>query len=306
MREFLFQAAAQVGERCGFAGAWRLGALAGWVLWLVLPRRRRMATQAVQRHLRASEAEARRIARQSFMHTGRSFFEAFLTRRVDWQFMEKRLRLATPETMAHLQEEGGPAVLACAHLGSWELLAGLLQLMMPPGPKAIVVREGRDEALNQLMRRQRGRPGVAIIPHRGAVVRVLRTLRQQGVCAFLVDHNTQRSEAVFLPFLEDTAAVNAGPALLAVRTGARIWPVFLLREGIGRYVLHVDEPLHTAGISGTAEEKVAAAAGFYTQAVARCVCRNPEQWFWMHRRWKTRPEEGGQEGESQIEKSGAK
>lgn len=296
MREFLFQAAAQAGERCGFTGAWHLGALAGRLLWLVLPGRRRMATQAVQQHLGVGEAEARRIARQSFMHTGRSFFEAFLTRRVDWHFIEKRLRLATPETAARLQQEGGPAVLACAHMGSWELLAGILHLMMPAGAKGIVVREGRDEALNQLMRRQRGRPGVAIIPHRGAVTRVLRTLRQKGVCAFLVDHNAQRSEAVFLPFLEDTAAVNAGPALLAIRTGASIWPVFLLRDGKGRYVLHVDEPLRTEKLSGTAEEKTAAAAGFYTQAVAGCVRRWPEQWFWMHRRWKTRPEasQGGE------------
>lgn len=291
MREFLFQVAAHAGERLGFATPRLLGPAAGGLLWHALPRRRRMACEAVASHLGLPAQEARSIARQSFAHTGRAFTEAFLTRMVDWRFINDRLRIATPQTAAALQAGSEPAVLACAHLGSWELLSGILHLMMPQQHKGIVVREGRDRALNQLMRRQRGRPGVEIIGHRGATTRILRILRKQGACAFLVDHNARRDEAVFLPFLGQTAAVNAGPALLAVRTRAVIWPVFLLREGQGSYVLHVDAPLHTAGLQGSVEERVAAAARHYTQAVERCVRRHPEQWFWMHKRWKTQPEE---------------
>lgn len=289
MREFLFQAAALAGERLGFRGVELLGDFVGELLWFLLPRRRRMARQAVAEHLQVPPKRAQDIAKASFKHTGRSFCEAFITRKVDWRFMRERLRLATPETLAALGEQGGPAVIACAHLGAWELLAGFLPLILPEHPKGVVVREGRDEALNQLMRRQRGRPGVDIIPHRGAAKKVLRLLRQKGACAFLVDHNTQHKEAIFLPFLGEVAAVNAGPALLAVRAGASIWPGFLLREGKGRYVLHVDAPLRTSELTGTPQERLEAAARFYTEAVERFVRQYPEQWFWMHRRWKTRP-----------------
>lgn len=291
MREFLFQAVALAGERCGFRGAYVIGATVGRLLWLLLPRRRRLAMETVHERLGLDRPQARAIARESFMHTGRAFFEACLTRRVDWRFIATRLQVATPQRFTALQQEQEPVVVACAHFGSWELLSGILQLTMPQQAKGIVVREGRDQALNQLMRRQRGRPGVEIIGHRGAAARVLRLLRRQGVCAFLVDHNTRRDEAVFVSFLGKVAAVNAGPALLAVRAKAAIWPAFLLRNSCGRYVLHVGEPLRTQELQGSSEEKIKAAASFYTHAVEDFVRQYPEQWFWMHKRWKTRPEQ---------------
>lgn len=290
MREVLYAAAALGGEALDFGGVERLGNLAGELLWRLLPSRRKLAVTAVARHLGLPPHVAADLARQSFRHTGRAFCETFLTRRADWRFHAERLRFATPDTARALQEDPEPAVLACAHLGSWELLAGVLHLSLPRPRKGIVVREGHDAALNQLLRRQRGRPGVEIVSHRGAAPKVLRILHKGGACAFLVDHNTRRDEAVFLPFLGETAAVNAGPAVLALRAKAAVWPVFLIREPQGRYALHVLEPLRTASLPGSQSERITAVAAFYTAAVERAVQRWPEQWFWMHKRWKTRPE----------------
>ncbi len=289
MREFLFQAAALAGERFGFGGVSILGRFVGRLLWWCLPFRRKMATEMVANHLELPLSSAQQIAKQSFMHTGRSFCEAFLTRLVDWRFVRDQLEIRTPDRLRDLQESKGPVVLACAHLGAWELLAGILQLFMPRPAKAIVVREGRDAALNQLMRRQRGRPGVSIIGHRGAASKVLRILKQGGACAFLVDHNAQTKEAIFLPFLKDVAAVNAGPALLALRAKAVVWPVFLVRTPTGRYALYLEAPLHTEHLTGSQAQRLEQVAVFYTQAVERYIHRFPDQWFWMHKRWKTRP-----------------
>ena len=71
-----------------------------------------------------------------------------------------------------------------------------------------------------------------------------------GAAAFLTDHNCSRSEAVFLPFLGRVAAVNMGPAVLALRAKAPIIPVFLLRRPDGRYEYLVEPPLETAGLTG--------------------------------------------------------
>ena len=78
-----------------------------------------------------------------------------------------------------------------------------------------------------------------------------------------------------------------GPALLAVRAKALIWPVALMREG-GNYVFHLQEPLDTTTLEGTRDEQVKTAAAFYTQAIENFVRECPEQWFWMHDRWKTK------------------
>jgi KDO2-lipid IV(A) lauroyltransferase len=134
----------------------------------------------------------------------------------------------------------------------------------------------------------RGARGMLMIDHRKASDIVLPKLRAGGVAAFLVDHNTSRKEAMFLPFLEDTAAVNMGPASLALRAKAAVYPVFLIRDGKGGHILHLLPPLHTATLEGSIKERVQAIAAFYTDAVAEMVRRHPEQWFWMHRRWKTR------------------
>ena len=72
-----------------------------------------------------------------------------------------------------------------------------------------------------------------------------------------------------------------------MRAKALIWPIFLLRKD-GKYVLFMDDPLDTATLEGDTDEKIEAAARFYTEAVAKMIRRAPEQWFWMHNRWKTR------------------
>lgn len=288
MLDYLYQAATALAAKGGFAGSRRLGDIAGWIMWHALLSRRSMAAASASRHLGCSEEEGRRIARASFAHTGRAFCEAAITNLVDWRFEQERLHIASPANLASLQATKGPMVLACAHLGSWELLAGILQLAIPGRAKGVVVREGHDEALNYLMQRQRGRPGVEIIGHRNAAPKVLRLLRNNGVCAFLVDHNTRQKEAVFLPFLGEEAAVNAGPAMLAVRSGATVWPVFMLRQAEGQYELRIETPLYTSELDLPVAQKIEQTARFYTMAVEQQVRRNPEQWLWMHKRWKTR------------------
>jgi KDO2-lipid IV(A) lauroyltransferase len=129
------------------------------------------------------------------------------------------------------------------------------------------------------------------VDHRQASRTVLPKLRNKAAAAFLVDHNCSRKEAIFLPFLEDIAAVNSGPALLALRTNASVYPVFLLRDGKGRHILHILAPLHASELSGSIRERLKTIAAFYTDAVADMVRQYPEQWFWMHQRWKTRASE---------------
>ncbi len=291
MRDILYNLVAATGDALGFGPVSMAGDQLGKLLWLALPKRRAIATKAVAEHLNLPYGEARRIARSSFSNSCRSFLELLLARRADWHFMTERLQYADPQNLAAVCADPEPAVLATAHLGAWELLAGAQQLVLDRPAKGIVIRNTKDEAMNRLIFRLRTRPGVRIIEHRNASGPTLEILRQRGAVAFLVDHNCRRDEAVFLPFLGETAAVNMGPALLAVRAKAAIWPAFMTRLPEGRYCLHVGEPLRTSSLKGSIRDRVRQAAEFYTQAVEKQVRATPEQWFWMHRRWKTRPEQ---------------
>lgn len=284
LRLGLMSGGASALARLGFDGLGGLGSGLGRLMWTCLPWRRGLATGNIVRSLDVSGDTARDIARQSFRHTGRSFAEILLTDRFGVD--SPRLRFAQPELWTALGESTRPIVAATAHMGAWELLASLLgQIYAPPRPRMVVVRRYPDPAVQAFITARREAGGATMIGHRTVAAAVLKALRQNGIVAFLVDHHALRSEALVLPFLGRDAAVNMGPALLGVRAGALIWPIFLLRVGRD-YVVHQEAPLDTATLEGGREEKVRAAALFYTGAVERIVRAHPEQWFWMHNRWK--------------------
>lgn len=262
---------------------------AAFFCWHLLPSRRRTATAAIAKHLRVPEHEARRIARQSFDENFASFFEIFYAKRLYESNAVAQLK--KPPLLEQLYAETGPVIVATAHIGSWELLEPYAAAFSraPARDRLVVVRGQRDEAMDRIMLELRSESGLIAIGHREASRRVSHALKNNGFTAFLVDHNCSRKEAVFLPFLEDIAAVNVGPALLALRAKAVVYPVFLLRDGMGGHFLHMEPPLRTADLEGSINERATIIAQHYTDAVAKAVRAYPAQWFWMHQRWKTRP-----------------
>ena len=272
-----------------------LGSGFGSLLWLLLKSRRKYAAAAVLKHLalegEGAEKSAQRIAKESFRHNGRSFAELILAPAVSHQFMKERIEIVNPDIWEALKHHPGPGIGVTAHLGAWEILSGIMGTDIAHKERAIVVRRQRNQALYSRIEALRSATGATVLGHKGVAPKVLRILKKNGLVAFLVDHNTRFAEAAFLPFLKDTAAVNIGPALLAVRAKAAIWPIFLIHEENGRYKYYLEEPLYTENLSGSREEKIIAAAEYYTRAVEKYVRMFPEQWMWMHKRWKTRPAE---------------
>lgn len=289
MREVLYEAVAVFGRQLSLDNVDRLGRKFGDLLWRLLPKRRVIAEQAMMHHLGIDEAEAHSMCRINFQHTGRGFMEILAARKADWRFFEERVEFENRDHLEDLRNLDRPRVIVTCHLGSWELTNGLLNLLFSDTPRVILGRRLKDRALNDVLIRLRTHRGVGYIMHRKAVFPVLRALRRNGIFAPLVDHNCLAEEALFLPFLNDVAAVNKGPALLSVRASAVLFPAAMVRLGNGRYKLLMGEPLDTAVLQGSLEEKTNYVTRYYNERVLEFIRRYPEQWFWMHRRWKTRP-----------------
>lgn len=269
----------------GFKGIYRLGGLLGDLAWFCLPARRRYTLNAVRERLGKGPAEARRIARESFRHSLRAFLELALAR--DFTPEGNPLLAPLPALFRDIQREERAVVAFTGHLGGWELLAGILEGLRPLRQQVLVVRDQKNRAANALIHSLRGGPLVKVVGHRNASAEVLSVLRAGGTTAFLVDHNTRRREAVFLPFLGREAAVNLGPAMLALRAKAMLYAVFLIRKPGPTYEIFAAGPLDSATLEGSVAEKTRRIAEFYTRTTEDFVRRYPEQWFWMHRRWKT-------------------
>ena len=272
-----------------------LGCALGTIMWNSLPKRRKLAIDAIQQHLNVEYEEAVVIAKKSFMHNCRSFLEIFLVPKVDKSFIDDLITQGADHPFSVCVATDAPIIAVTAHMGAWEIMAGILGEAATATHRSqpqIVVRTNKNENINELIFKLRGGRGAQILSHRNAVFGVLRSLKKKGVTAFLVDHNTKRKEAIFTDFLGEIAAVNSGPAFLALRGKAVVVPAFLVRNEEGGYKFIVEEPLNTVDLEGTREEKIQQITRFYTDAVERVVRQYPEQWFWMHKRWKTQPKAG--------------
>lgn len=284
-RFFLF--IAHMVQKTGVRGVTRLAVFLGALMWRLLVRRRETTVRRIAERLAVPDDRARDIARASFTHTARSFLDILIAGKLgsgeipfgngEWQ-----------EMMRRMAETERPIVVVTAHFGPWEMGGSFMSRI--PGKRVLsVVRKYGDPAVHAFIRELRLEYGLETVDHRDAAGTVLSALREGGIACFLADHNSSRRESVFLPFLGKDAAVNMGPALLAVRARALVQPNFIRREADGSMSCHCDEPLDTALLSGPVDERVRQVALYYTQAIERQVQACPEQWFWMHNRWKTRP-----------------
>lgn len=269
----------------------KLGRALGRLMWRVLPKRREMAIQAITLHLKTTRSQAMDLARESFQQSGCSFLELFLNRKFDFRFMPAHVRINDPANFLNLFETQRPIVATSGHFGAWELLAGLFNLYTRARPTQIIAYYPKNPAFSQMLIHNRQHAAMEVVSNRKTTIKISRCLRQNGICGFLVDQNCVRRKALFLPFLEKIAAVNMGPASLAVLNKALVWPIFLKRDPDGRYTLFSQQPLDTTALEGTKQEKIKETALFYTQAVQEMLLSAPEQWLWMHERWKTRPKD---------------
>ncbi len=267
------------------------GRILGSAMWHALPTRRKLAQDAIAFHLGLESSKARALARKNFRHIGCSYMEIFASRKVDYRFLNEHVHLPEPALFRRIWEQPRPIVAATAHFGAWELLAGILRLNVAGRKAQIVIQHLKDQTLMDHQARLRSRKGIDIIHNKQRGSDLHRNLKRNGLCAFLVDHNCGRRKALFLPFLNKKAAVNKGPAQLAVFAEALVWPIFFLRVPNKGYRIISRPPLDVAQLSGTKNDKVTHVTSFYTRAVEDMILAHPEQWYWIHKRWKTRPPE---------------
>lgn len=266
--------------------AW-LGRRLGDLASVVFPGRRHLALANLAQAFPELDPAARRhLCRRSWQHLGLVFVElcALLSRP-----LEDLLSRITVEGREHLDRamaSHGRAVALSGHLGNWEVLSVAHRLT--PYPLAVVVRPLDSAWLNPLAERLRLRTGVELIDKRGALRPVLTALSQGAMVGILLDQNTARSEGVFVPFFGRAASTSRSVALLALRTGAPIVPIFARRDADGRHRIIVRPALDPPKASDR-EAAIAELTARCTEVIEAAIREAPEQWLWMHNRWRTRP-----------------
>jgi KDO2-lipid IV(A) lauroyltransferase len=266
-----------------------IGRRLGDLVWAVLPRRRAIALANIALAFPdMPRGEQRRLARRSFQHLGMAAVEICRALHEPVEATLARVNVDGLARVEKVMETHGRALLVSAHLGNWELL--MLAYRLSGFPLSIVVRPLDASALDGVMRRVRAAAGAQIIDKRDAVRPVLTALRRGSLVGILLDQNASRREGVFVPFFGRLASTSRSAATLALRTGTPILPLFIRREPDGTHRITVEAPI-VPPAGATTEAGIVALTGRCTQVIEEAIRQAPEQWLWMHARWRTRPAE---------------
>ncbi len=266
-------------------GLW-VGARLGDLAWAALPGRRAVALENLERALGAetSAADRARIGRASFRHLGMNLVEACVFFFRPPAKLLSRVEVRGIDHVVGAAKLGHGVLALTAHLGNWELLAA--SAARQPVPMSAVVRPLDDPLLNGILMRFRARAGFEVIAKRNALPDIRDALRRGRMIGVLLDQNASRREGVFAPFFGVPASTSRGLALIALRTGAPVVPGFIRREGTGRHVVEF-----LPRVPPPADGDPVAFTRAFNDTIEAAIRRVPEQWFWLHRRWKSRPVE---------------
>jgi len=191
------------------------------------------------------------------------------------------------ENYLRARDKGKGVLVLTGHLGAWELSSFYHSLMgMPMG---MVIRRLDNPLVDAFVNRVRCMHGNRVI-HKDDFARgLIASMRAGETVGILMDTNMTPPQGVFVPFFGVAACTASGMARIAVKTGAAVVPGFLLwQEDEGKYVLRFGEELAVVD-TGDAEADAVANTARFTAVMEDYIGQYPEQWLWMHRRWKTRP-----------------
>ncbi|MBI5903243.1 MAG: lysophospholipid acyltransferase family protein [Deltaproteobacteria bacterium] len=228
------------------------------------------------------------IAARVFKNLVMTFFEFM---RVPWlkrKDLDGYVEFEGLEKIGKALERKNGLILITAHFGNWELLAASLGLS--GHPIDIIARELDNPSLEEFVRWARTRTGNRVVSKSRSMRRLLKSLSQNRIAGILIDQNVALSEGVFVDFFGAPACTNRGPALLASASSAPVMPIFIVRRKRAHRVLVGDEIVLVN--TGDRELDAVENTSRFTGAVEEVVRKYPEQWFWVHRRWKTRPPTG--------------
>jgi KDO2-lipid IV(A) lauroyltransferase len=264
-----------------------LGATLGQIMFLADKKHREIALNNLSHAFRHKKNpyEIRLVARQAFKNLGQIPFEIGWSLRLNKKDFCKHFYIDGLTNLRVAYEKGKGVLVLTAHLGNWELLS-IIGAMIGY-PTSIVVRPLDFGPLEEFFGKVRTRLGGKLIPRRYGMRAVLKSLAQRHMVGLLMDQNVDWYEGVFVDFFGRLACTNKGLALLALNTEAPVVPMFLLRDQAGlKAEIGPELPLVK---TGDKINDVEVNTQQYTKVIESFIRRYPDQWFWLHQRWKTRP-----------------
>jgi KDO2-lipid IV(A) lauroyltransferase len=266
----------------------KLGAALGRLFFSLVPHERRKALASlVTAFPEKSVAERRQLASAAFASLGRGgaeflrFPSTSATELCGWV-----AEIQGWDRLEPVLATGRGLICVTAHLGNWEVVAARTAQL---AKVAVVAQRLYDPRFDEALNAGRRKMGITVFPRNTSVRPILKWLKEGGVLGALCDQDTN-VDSVFVDFFGRPAKTPSGPAWLASMTGAALVTAFIHRQADGRYAMRFSEEIPVPRRSKEGPEPdLSPVVQEYTRHIEAAVREHPEQWVWMHERWRSRP-----------------
>lgn len=235
-----------------------------------------------------STEEKKAIIKQCFENFGRGMTE-MLYYMAHPQEVSQKVVFQGKEHLDQACAQNRGVIAVTAHFGNFPLM--MLACAQMGYKTSSIIRQARDEELSDYLDKKRTEVGLKTIyatPRQACVTNSLKELRGNGLLFMPIDQNFGSGGGVYVNFFGQKAATATGPAVFAMRTGAVILPMFIVRQSDNTHKIIIEPPLPLAERSDE-KEVITATMAKITDLIEQYIRRYPHEWAWMHRRWKSRP-----------------
>jgi len=274
--------------------SWMLaaGGLLGKFTFSILRIRRRVTLENLAHAFpEKSAAELKNIARRAYENFGMMMLEYLRLPKLSPEELQRRISFAMPAEQNPYEQAlalGKGAICMTGHFGNWEYMGALVALMQYP--MVYLYQEQNNPYVDALIRGIRTQMQMPSIPRGAALRGILKALREKKFVAILADQDAG-SNGIFVDFLGRPASTGRGPAAFVLKTAAPIVFCVAIRQPGGHHRVEAELLTFEFSENGAAddEEKLRQITEAWTKVLEKYIRQYPDHWFWMHRRWKTKP-----------------
>ena len=267
-----------------YCAAQKLGHFIGDFLYIVYFPRRKVAYENMYKSLgnELSDKEIKRNVRKSFIHLILIFIEFVRIPKMVKDF-SKYVTIDRKEIVWESLSHGNGVILLISHYGNWELMAVMAGII--GYPIYAIGRPLKNRYLYNYIEKIRGYTGLVSIPKKGAARDVIKALKNNKVVAILFDQYAG-SAGVPVDLFGRKAWTTDAVAQFASRTGAKVIPAYNTRQPDGTHKIYVEDPVELVE-TGNKKEDIIKTTRLFNENLEKWVRKHPEQWLWLHKRWKT-------------------
>ena len=229
-----------------------------------------------------TEEEITHIARKNFIHYGLYVAEFLRLPNLSEEAIEQKIRILDLSAIETALAKGKGLLIICGHYGNFDLMAIAQSMAGLDG--YIITKKIRNKTVNAFWQGIREAKGVKFLPKKNAMFTILRLLKKNNIVVMIFDQHMGKSKGVRVNFFNRPASTMKAVAMIALKTGTPVVPIFNWREGNLHYLTSGPEISLVQGRSK--EETILRSTQRFNDVLEAFIRKHPEQWTWIHRRWK--------------------